>query len=293
MFPSSEGKRIRVHAEWRKGLLFAALVCAVLIRPSLSVAGAAPADAAGASADPVHSVADLTGRNVGILVGTILDQSAERHIDYVKIKYYDDYDVMEKALLAGEIDALFGDEPIMHQRAADNPRLTALDEYLDASDYGFAIHFDNAELHRQIDGIIREFKADGTLDRLAGKWLDGPPEGRKPAACADQAAGPVLRLGVCPTLPPFSYYDGEGKVIGMDIEMAAMIAQRLGRRLQVVDMEFGAMIPSLVRKEIDAVGGAFTITEERAKVVRFSEGYYRIGITLLVRTCAEHSAGAF
>lgn len=237
-----------------------------------------------AAAEPViRSIADLTGRPVGILVGSILDRTAERHIDYVSIEYYDDYGAMEKALLAGEIDALFGDEPLARQRAADDPRLRALDEYMDAGDYSFATRFADAELHRSIDKLIREFKEDGTIDRLAEKWLDGPEGGKVLPVSSGATSGPALRFGTCPDAAPFSYRGADGRIVGMDVELATLIARRLGRDLDVEGMAFGSMIPTLLKGNVDLIGGALTITPERAKIASFTKGYYRIGITLLVR----------
>jgi len=53
--------------------------------------------------------------------------------------------------------------------------------------------------------------------------------------------------------------------------------------LEVVNMDFGAMIPALTAGKVDMIGACITITEERAKKVLFSEPYYNGGIAALVK----------
>jgi polar amino acid transport system substrate-binding protein len=77
-------------------------------------------------------------------------------------------------------------------------------------------------------------------------------------------------------------YANEG-VIGFDIEYAAYIAQDLGMQLNIVDMEFGAMLPALISGKVDMIGAGLSITEERAKSVLFSEPYYKGGLAVMVR----------
>jgi polar amino acid transport system substrate-binding protein len=54
-------------------------------------------------------------------------------------------------------------------------------------------------------------------------------------------------------------------------------------KLEVVNMEFGAMIPALLSGKVDMIAACITITEERAKKVLFSEPYYVGGIAALVK----------
>lgn len=53
--------------------------------------------------------------------------------------------------------------------------------------------------------------------------------------------------------------------------------------LEIVNMDFGAMIPALVSGKVDMIGSCITITEERAKSVLFSEPYYQGGIAVVVK----------
>jgi polar amino acid transport system substrate-binding protein len=82
---------------------------------------------------------------------------------------------------------------------------------------------------------------------------------------------------------PFSFVDGSQQVVGLDIEMASRVAAKLNRKLEIVNMDFGAMIPALIAGKVDMIGACITISEERAKSVLFSVPYYTGGISALVK----------
>jgi polar amino acid transport system substrate-binding protein len=99
----------------------------------------------------------------------------------------------------------------------------------------------------------------------------------------EAAASGVLKLGTAAVTEPFSFVDGSQQVVGMDIEIARHVARKLGKRLEIVNMEFGAMIPALMSGKVDMIGACITVTEERAQKVLFSDPYYVGGISALVR----------
>jgi polar amino acid transport system substrate-binding protein len=92
-----------------------------------------------------------------------------------------------------------------------------------------------------------------------------------------------LKFGTSAVTEPFSFVDGSQKIVGLDVEIASLVAKKLNRKLEIVNMDFGAMIPALIAKKVDMIGACITITEERAKKVLFSEPYYIGGIAALVK----------
>jgi|YNPMSStandDraft_2_1061718.scaffolds.fasta_scaffold00507_20 polar amino acid transport system substrate-binding protein len=85
----------------------------------------------------------------------------------------------------------------------------------------------------------------------------------------------VLTVGTNAEYPPFESKDEKtGEFVGIDMELIKLIADNLGMKLNIIDMDFDALIPSLQAKKIDAAIAAITITEERKNVVDFSIPYY-------------------
>lgn len=68
--------------------------------------------------------------------------------------------------------------------------------------------------------------------------------------------------------------DGKA-IIGFDIDLAGLIAVRLERKLSVVDLEFGSLIPALVNDEVDMAIAALEPSRSRKQKVDFSNIYYR------------------
>lgn len=64
-------------------------------------------------------------------------------------------------------------------------------------------------------------------------------------------------------------------VVGFDIDLAKLIAERLERKLEVVDLEFGALLPAVINEEVDMAMAALEPNRSRKQRVDFSNIYYR------------------
>jgi polar amino acid transport system substrate-binding protein len=73
--------------------------------------------------------------------------------------------------------------------------------------------------------------------------------------------------------PPYGFLDSEAKQAGSDIEAARLLAKDLGVELEVVPVSGPNRVPFLLSKKADLVMASFSITDERKKVIGFSEPY--------------------
>ena len=80
----------------------------------------------------------------------------------------------------------------------------------------------------------------------------------------------VLTMGTNAAFPPYEFYDGD-TIVGIDAEIAAAIAEKLGLELQIVDMDFGSIITAVQTGKMGMAG--MTVTEERLQNVNFSTTY--------------------
>ena len=93
------------------------------------------------------------------------------------------------------------------------------------------------------------------------------------AGCASKpASGGKLVMGTNAEFPPYEYYDGD-KIVGIDAEIAAAIAEKLGMELEIQDMAFDAIIPAITSGKIDMGMAGMTVTDERKQSVNFSDSY--------------------
>jgi polar amino acid transport system substrate-binding protein len=86
------------------------------------------------------------------------------------------------------------------------------------------------------------------------------------------ATADTLTMGTNASFPPYEFYENE-KIVGIDAEIAAAIAEKLGMELKIEDMEFKAIIPAVTTGKIDFGMAGMTVTEERLQSVNFSETY--------------------
>ncbi len=96
-------------------------------------------------------------------------------------------------------------------------------------------------------------------------------------------AGPVLRVGVTSTYPPVIFRQ-QGQVVGIEADLAALLAARLGRTVQFVELEWTRQIDALLAGRTDIVMSGMSITDARRVRVAFSEPYFEGGLMAAVRT---------
>lgn len=82
-----------------------------------------------------------------------------------------------------------------------------------------------------------------------------------------------LRVGMAADYPPYESYDASGNVVGLDADIAAMIAQKLGVELEIVPMEFDTIISAVATGTVDMGISCFSYTEDRAQSVLFTDTY--------------------
>ncbi|MFL9927330.1 transporter substrate-binding domain-containing protein [Herbaspirillum lusitanum] len=101
-------------------------------------------------------------------------------------------------------------------------------------------------------------------------------------APAASAADDVIRVGTDATFPPMEFLK-DGKRTGFDIELIEALAKSMGKKVQWVDIDFKGLIPGLISNRFDIAASAIYMTDDRRKVVNFSDPYYRGGLAVLVR----------
>ena len=96
----------------------------------------------------------------------------------------------------------------------------------------------------------------------------------------DEAAGEVttvnagkLTMSTNAAFPPYEMTTDSGDFEGIDIDVAAAIAEKLGLELQVDDMDFDAALLAAQSGKSDMVMAGVTVTDERQKVMDFSDTY--------------------
>jgi polar amino acid transport system substrate-binding protein len=92
-------------------------------------------------------------------------------------------------------------------------------------------------------------------------------------------------VGTGSTNPPWHFEDSNGQLVGMDIDMARLVAKGLFNdptKVEFVRQGSDARIPALMTNKIDVNFQFMTVTAGRAQQVAFTIPYYREGVTFLL-----------
>ena len=154
--------------------------------------------------------------------------------------------------------------------SAPAAKLKILDTEYAVEDYAICVAKGNSLL-ADINKALGELKADGTLDAIVNYYISG--EGSAPAFQQNVAANaPTLTMATNAYFPPYEYYESD-KIIGIDADVAAAIADKLGMKLVITDMDFGAILAAVQTGKADMGMAGITVTEERKQSVDFSDTY--------------------
>ncbi|MFZ4464836.1 MAG: ABC transporter permease subunit, partial [Bacteroidales bacterium] len=223
------------------------------------------------------------GKTFAVPTGTVADQFVKSRFPDAKIIYLNSVLDCALAVKSDKADAAVYDQPVLKNIAAKNEGITVLPELIESDQYGFAVQMQNVLLKNTVDSVLAELKSNGIYKAMIKRWFPkkGNPEAMPEISFPGNKG--ILRFGTAAVTEPMSFLDANHKIAGFDIEFASYVAKKLGYKLEVIDMEFGAMLPALIAGKVDMIGAGLSITKERAKKVLFSECYYPSGIAVLVK----------
>jgi glutamine transport system substrate-binding protein len=108
----------------------------------------------------------------------------------------------------------------------------------------------------------------------------GTDKGGSSGASSGDSKG-KYKVGIDNTYPPFEF-EVDGEVTGIDIDIISAIAKNQGFEIEFDAMDFGGIIPAMQADQLDIAIAGMSITEERKKVVDFSDPYFDAGLTLVI-----------
>ena len=198
--------------------------------------------------------------------------------------------VMVIALSATLLFACGGKEDVEKTAA-----VKVIDIDLTEEEYAFGVDKTQPELLAEVNAFIAEIKADGTFDEICNKYFgDGTPTPVKSAAL--DTSKDQLVVATNAAFEPFEYTVGED-YYGIDMEIAALLAEKLGKELVISNMDFDSVCLSVGQQKCDIAMAGLTIKPDREEYVNFTDSYYEASQKLIVKgddntfdTCADAPA---
>ena len=156
-------------------------------------------------------------------------------------------------------------------------KIKMVDVDLSSEQYAFIVKKEDTELLNTVNGIL-DAKAT-EIQAIMDKYLNATEDqlatfGSNSIKTSSTDGANELVVATNIDFAPFEYYNGN-KIAGIDIEIAQLIADAMGKTLVVEHMEFDAVVTSVKNIDKYDIGmAALTISTDRAEMVNFTKSYF-------------------
>ena len=159
-----------------------------------------------------------------------------------------------------------------------------VDVKLTDEDYAFVCKKGNTALVEAMNAFLAGIKADGTFDALVAKYFEGTGEKVGFEVTTSDVVNDDTNLIVVTNCPfePFEYIGDDGKIYGLDIEIAAAFAAAQGLELIVKNIGFDDIFTQVEAGYADIGMAGITVSEDRAAIYDFTDTYYKASQKLIV-----------
>ena len=163
-------------------------------------------------------------------------------------------------------------------KAAKTAKVIDID--LTQEEYAFGVDKNQEDLLKQVNDFIKEIKENGQLDAICNNYFgDGTPVPVTSAALDESKDQLVIATNAA--FEPFEYTKGDS-YLGIDMEIAKAFADKLGKELVIMNMDFDAVCLSVGQHKCDIALAGLTIKEDRKEYVTFSDPYYNAAQKIIV-----------
>ncbi len=192
-----------------------------------------------------------------------------------------------QAMKNGSVNAVIIDVAPAKALAAEIDGIKVIDIPLTKEEYGFGVDKNQPELLASINAIMATEEFATKKAAIMKAYTEGDEASYHPVtAKTSQGSNPAAELVVATNAEfnPFEYKDGT-QFLGIDMEIAAYFAEKLGLELVILDMEFDSVVTSIGKNDVDIAMSGLTITAGRKQSVNFTTPYYQeegVGQVLVV-----------
>lgn len=238
---------------------------------------------------PVYGqITDLYGKKVACTIGSSQEANLSANHPQIEVLRFDTDADLLNALSTYKCEGATFDYHIYAYFNQIMGGLTTLEEPLFrvgiGASFGKGV---NVELREQFNAFIQKLKDQGIYDQMIDRWINNAHTSTMPDIPVP-VEGKPLRVGTHSSAPPLVFMK-DGEFVGMDIELVKRFAAHIGRPVVFSDMNFSALIPSLVSGTQDMIICGINITDERKLSVDFSDPYYYCNAVMVIRK--ENSPG--
>jgi len=234
----------------------------------------------------VYSMLDLTGKNVGILNGSLSLNSIKEQFSEINIEVFSTPYEMLNAAESGKIDAMIGSEEYLNSRLIQSNLQSSFYQLKNVSFPSPVFSLVQKNNNKLVE-LIKEGFENIPLEKLISlerNWLNHKQNGyflrsaqrvtlSKPEkSWLDQHK--KINVGLVKQWKPMEFLDIQGEVSGINPDVLALLSQRSGLHFNYVFFDsWNELYQGLLNRQIDMLA-SISVTEERKKEVAFTQPYW-------------------
>ena len=217
----------------------------------------------------------------------MVEEESNAPISNYTVTYYDSLKLMQMGIESGSVDQISLYTNVANYLVANNDKYEIVNNLTLktlSDNFCFAVRKDDAQLKADLDKALNEMKSDGSLDKLVNDYITNVEKGKEPPKIEIPMTegADTIKIGVTGDLPPLDYVSADGTPAGFNTAMLAEIAKRLGKNIEVVQIESGARAAALSSSQIDVVFWVVVPTVDKVpgdidkpEGVELSEPYFK------------------
>ena len=201
-----------------------------------------------------------------------------------QVIFYDDLNSLQMGLQSKSIDEMSVYNSVGKYIISKNSQMEILNDHMsDFTDsFCFALRKEDSELKNSFDGAIKSMKDDGTLDNLVKTYITDLKEDPPTVDIENISGADTIKVGITGDLPPLDLILSDGTAAGFNTAVLSEISKRIGKNIELVQIESGARAAALTSKKIDVIFWAIIPSNEifpsdidKPESVEMTSAYYR------------------
>ncbi len=162
--------------------------------------------------------------------------------------------------------------------------IKSVDVKLTDEEYAFVIKKGNIALTADFNSYLSDIRESGAFSELVGKYFEGEGEKQGYDVTTTDTENTEDTFVVATNCPfePFEFIGTDGKIYGLDIEIAAGYAESRGLSLIIKNIGFDDIFAQVDAGYADIGMAGITVNEDRAALYDFTNTYYNASQKLIV-----------
>lgn len=186
----------------------------------------------------------------------VQSQTYAKVVNHVPV-FFDSLSLMQMGIESGKVDVISTYKSVADYLIANNNKFEiANDKWIEglADNFCFAVRKEDTHLKADLDKVVSDMKDDGSLKKLISDYITNVDKTNPPKVEIPHIEGAlILKVGITGDLPPLDLILPDNSPAGFNTALLAKISKRLGKNIEIVQIDSGARAAALSSGQIDVV----------------------------------------